>query len=718
MPRSQALMSQAVMLPDNVKPSRYILTLEPDMEAASFLGHETIEIEVLAPTSSITMNASELQISSCRVMPGGNDAITALSIDTCEEAETVTFSFPEEIPAGTARLDIEFVGVLNDQLRGFYLSHYTDIDGNERQLATTQFEATDARRAFPCWDEPSLKATFALTLVVPSDLSAVSNMPIVEEFAEQDGLKRLQFDETPIMSTYLLAFIIGDLRCVEQTADDGTLIRVWATSGKEKHGRFALEISIRLLKYFNEYFGTPYPLPKLDHLAIPDFAAGAMENWGAITYREVALLVDPKRTSAAIRQRVAGIISHEMAHMWFGDLVTMAWWKELWLNESFASWIGDKAIDNLFPEWEMWTEFVSGDTTRALSLDGLKNSHPIEQEVRDPAEIGQLFDAISYSKGGSVLRMLEHFLGADIFREGLRHYIVKHQYSNARTHDLWNALGETSGEPVAEIMDTWVDQTGYPVVHVESDRRGPTTKLRLSQSRFVYEHLTEPEATYETTWHVPVSITSRDIGSTSLLLDRRDTTTSLEKTSEGWLKLTPDQIGFYRVNYSADDWDRLRRAIEALELSTIDRLGLQNDAYALAKAGYAPMTRFLSLAQAYTNETNPSVWEDISANLGGLNSLLSNEIFNGEFRDLARGIFQPIGTRIGWEPQPDERHLETLLRSTVLSQLGKYLDEDTLSKAGSLFGEYLNDPAKIPAALKKRKYGFSSHLDISTNQIY
>ncbi len=688
------------MLPNNVKPSRYTLALEPDMEAASFLGSETVEIEVLSATSSITMNASELQISSCSILPTGGDAITASSIDTDEKAETVTFAFPSEVPEGPATLECEFVGVLNDQLRGFYRSRYTDIDGNERQLATTQFEATDARRAFPCWDEPSLKATFALTLVVDSELAAISNMPIVEEAAEADGRKRLRFDETPIMSTYLLAFIIGDLKCVEQEAEDGTLIRIWATAGKEEQGRFALETSIRLLKYFNDYFGTPYPLPKLDHLAIPDFAAGAMENWGAITYREVVLLVDPERTSAAVRQRVAGIISHEMAHMWFGDLVTMAWWKELWLNESFASWVGDKAVDALFPEYEMWTEFVSGDTTSALSLDGLKNSHPIEQEVRDPAEIGQLFDAISYSKGGSVLRMLEHYLGADTFRDGLRRYIVKHQYANARTRDLWNALAEVSGEPVAEIMDTWVEQIGYPVVHVESDRSGATTELRLSQTRFVYEHLTEPDATYDTTWHVPVSVTSQDAGESTLLMDQSETTASLGKASEGWLKVNPDQFGFYRVNYSADDWDRLRPAIEGLEVSTIDRLGLQNDAYALAKAGYAPMSRFLSLAQAYTNETNPSVWEDISGNLGSLNALLSDETYYDEFRDLARGIFQPIGARVGWEPGPDEGHLETLLRSTVLAQLGKYLDDDTLTEAGSRFGDYLKDPEAVNPDLR------------------
>ncbi len=692
--------TDAVMLPANVRPSKYTLTLKPNLQSFKFTGEVSIKIEILEPSSSITLNAAEIEIRSCGLTTSNSSRMSPADTSLDEKAETVTFTFDAEVPAGPAKLDIEYTGEVGDRLRGLYRGRYTAEDGEERYLAVTQFEATDARRAFPCWDEPSLKATFQLTLVIPSDMTAISNTPIADESDAPGGLNRVRFDETPVMSTYLLAFVVGDLKSVEQRASDGTLIRVWATAGKEKHGRFALETSVKLLEYFNEYFGTPYPLAKLDHLAIPDFAAGAMENWGAITYREIVLLVDPEQSSADVRQRVAGIISHEMAHMWFGDLVTMAWWNDLWLNESFASWIGDKAIDNLFPEWEMWTQFVSTDTNNGLSLDGLKNSHPIEQEVKDPAEIGQLFDAISYSKGGSILRMLEHYLGADIFREGLRRYIARHQYGNAETRDLWAALGEASGQPVAEMMNTWVQQTGYPVLDVATTRAGEGIEISASQHRFVYEHLVEPESADDTLWRVPLSATSPDGGeSAPVLMDGREATVPIAMreggSAEDWIKVNPQQIGFFRVNYSSEDWTRLRHAIEGLQLPAIDRLGLQNDAYALAKAGYVSVTRLLSLAGAYVNETNATVWEDLALNLGRLDTLLSDEPYYSSFRDLARGIFQPVGKRMGWEAKPGEGHLNALLRSTVLTQLGRYVDEDALGKASSLFSAYQDNTDSV-----------------------
>ena len=377
---------------------------------------------------------------------------------------------------------MRFTGTLNDRLVGFYRSEYQDNEGRTRHLATTQFEATDARRAFPCWDEPARKAVFDVTLVFDDSLQAVSNTPIVEESSSGPGLRSVRFGETPIMSTYLLAFVVGDLVSVEAEAVNGTTIGVWTTRGKENQAGFALDTSVKLLGYFNDYFGIPYPLPKLDHIAIPDFAAGAMENWGCITYRETALLVDPENSSAGTRQRVAEVVAHEMAHMWFGDLVTMEWWDDLWLNESFASWMGTKSVDWLFPDWEMWTQFVNMDTNRALSLDGLKNSHPIEQEVKNPAEVSQLFDAISYSKGGSVLRMLENFLGAETFQGGLYRYLKANEYGNARTQDLWAALEEESGQPVTEIMDSWVKQTGYPVLRVEAARSASDVQVSCLRS--------------------------------------------------------------------------------------------------------------------------------------------------------------------------------------------------------------------------------------------
>ena len=686
--------SNAVILPGSVKPSRYVLTLTPDFESFAFHGEETVELEILEPTSSVVMNSAEIEIHSARLTLPDGSVLSPIETDLSEEDETVTVRFAEDLPPGPARLDLDFTGQLNDKLRGFYRSHYTDQKGEQRHLATTQFEATDARRAFPCWDEPGLKARFRVTLLIPSELLAVSNMPVAEDSQESGGLRRVTFAETPVMSTYLLAFVVGDFKSIEERASSGTMIRVWATAGKEEQGRYALQVSAKLLDYFNEYFGIPYPLEKLDHLAIPDFAAGAMENWGAITYRENAILVDPDNSSAITRQIVASIVSHEMAHMWFGDLVTMDWWNGLWLNESFASWMGDKAVDHLFPEWHVWTQFVSSDTNQALSLDGLKSSHPIEQEVKNPAEIGQLFDAISYSKGGSVLRMLEHFLGGDVFRRGLNRYLTRHQYANARTRDLWDALGEASGQPVAAMMDTWVQQTGYPVVDVQTNREASGLEVSASQNRFVYEHLLEPEESDATVWHLPLTATTGASSSpASTLMQGRNGRMRLELGSEAadqpWVKVNPEQTGFYRVSYSDEDWSRLRTAVQRQELSATDRLGLQNDAYALSKAGYLPVGQFLALAGAYVDETDASVWEDLAASLGGLDGVLRDEPYYAGFQALALGIFQPVGGRVGWNARDGEGHLDALLRSTVLSALGDYGDEEALREANARFARYL-----------------------------
>ena len=690
---------ERLILPASVRPSRYELTLTPDMDEFTFRGEESVSIEIVEATSSIALNSAELSIKSCRLTLDDGTVLLPDETNLDQKAETATFRFPSTLPAGPARLDIEFAGELNDKLRGFYRSRYTVADGEERYLASTQFEATDARRAFPCWDEPSHKATFQVILVVPSDLVVVSNMPVAGETDEGPSQKKVRFAETPPMSTYLLAWVVGDLRSIEQRASSGTLIRVWAPAGSEENGRFALDVSARLLSYFNDYFGIPYPLEKLDHITIPDFAAGAMENWGAITYREVALLVDPQHSSAGTRQRVASIVAHEMAHMWFGDLVTMAWWNDLWLNESFASWMGDKAVDHLFPEWQMWTQFLSADTARALELDGLKNSHPIEQEVKNPAEIGELFDAISYSKGGSILRMLEQFLGPEVFRRGIQRYLSDHKYGNARTGDLWDALGAASGQRVAAMMDTWVNQTGYPVLDARIARNQGMVEVTGSQNRFLYERVGGEVSPDEALWHVPFSARSADgPEAASVLMDGREATVQLKSRPDspaGWIKVNPGQTGFYRVNYAREDWERLAAPIESLELPADDRLGVQNDAYALSRAGLLPVTRFLTLAQAYANETDASVWSDLSSNLGDLDTLLADEPYHDAFEALARGVFQPGGERAGWDARPGEGHLDALMRSTVLSALGHYGDDNTLSEASARFAAFVENQGSV-----------------------
>ena len=696
--------SDAVVLPETARPSKYRIKLQPDLKNFTFDGEQSVDLLILEATSTIVLNSIDLEISNTTLHANGT-TLTSKSVTIDKDAETATLDFGETIQPGDARLEMVFTGELNDKLMGFYRSEYTSQDGETRYLATTQFEPTDARRAFPCWDEPAKKATFEVTLVFSDEYQAVSNTPVVEEAVPGPGLKSVRFAETPIMSTYLLVFIVGNLTSIEERAAGGTTVGVWTTPGKEDQASFALDTSVKLLGYFNEYFGIPYPLPKLDHIAIPDFAAGAMENWGAVTYRETALLVDPDNSSAGTRQRVAEVIAHEMAHMWFGDLVTMEWWDDLWLNESFASWMGNKAVDWLFPEWEMWTQFVNMDTNRALSLDGLKNSHPIEQAVKNPAEVSQLFDAISYSKGASVIRMLENFLGEESFRKGLNRYLSSHMYDNARTEDLWSALEMESGQPVTAIMDSWVKQMGYPVLQVETDRTGGQTTLLVTQERFVYDRLLgdggpDSDSDDNEVWRVPVSASQGSEESAVTVMDGRQTQIDVPGSGDGWVKLNPLQTGFFRVNYSTEDWQRLVPAIESLELHATDRLGVQNDAYALSRAGLLPVTQFLSLAQAYKNEGDASVWSDLASNLRDIEQLISDEAIHPAYQGFAREIFGPAARKIGWEPKSGEGHLDALLRSTVLSQAGSYHDPDVTAQASERFQKYLQDRETLAPDLR------------------
>ena len=689
--------SEFSRLPQHVRPVQYRLTLAPDLAEFTFRGEETIDIEVVQPTTEIVLNAVEIEIQSASVVHSNGATAIAEHIDYNKSAETVRFAFGTPLPAGPAQLTLHFTGELNDRLHGFYRSTYQGPDGETRRLAATQFEATDARRAFPCWDEPAIKATFETTLMVPSHLTAVSNTPILSETLVEQGVKRVQFAKTPPMSTYLLAFVVGELESIEASSDTGTLARVWTTPGKAEQGQFALDVAVRLLPYFNDYFGIPYPLEKLDHLAIPDFAAGAMENWGAITYREMALLFDPKNSSPGTRQRIAEVVAHEMAHMWFGDLVTMEWWNDLWLNESFASWMATKAVDHLFPEWDMWTQFVATDLNSGLGLDALENSHPIEAEVRDPAEVSQLFDAISYSKGASIIRMLEQFLGPEQFRKGLHRYLSAHMYGNARTLDLWQAMEEESGRPVIALMDSWIRQTGYPVIQADIRRQADHVDVHLSQQRFLY---TGPNQD-TTLWHVPITVTSKGSSQTSsTVLDRREGVLRLERAlpqdnDDRWVKVNPRQTGFYRVQYTEEERSRFIPAIESLELPAADRLGLQSDAYALARSGLIPATQFLDLARAYKHEQEYGVWADLASNLRHLDTLLSQEPYHFHFQAFGRELLHPIAQAMGWDPKPEEGHLQTLLRSTMLGQLGAFGDPATLKEATERFQRFLREPSSL-----------------------
>src|SRR2546422_9239537 len=476
-------------LPDTVQPERYSIELRPDLSRFTFRGEESVTIRVLRPVKTTDLTARYLRPPRPPWKAAKGPLVPAAKIELLKPAERLRLTFAKSIPKGTATLHLVFDGTLNDELAGFYRSRYTMENGVEGYMAATQFESTDARRAFPCWDEPATKATFDLSLVVPDGMAAVSNTPVAQEKDLGDGTRLGRFAETPRMASYLLAFIVGPLAAIEGKARAGTKVGVWALPDRIAHGRWALEESIRILDYLNEYYGVPYPLPKLDHISLQDFAAGAMENWGAITYRERILLLDPSTSSTQTRQNITGVMAHQTAHMWFWGLLTMAWWDDLWLNESFATWMGTKTVGALHPDWQMWTQFLSMATVHGLDLDGLRSSHPIEVPVKDPAEIREIFDDISYAKGASILRMLEQFLGESTFRRGIRNYLKAHRYGNTRTEDLWRALGAASGQPVGPLMGTWTRQTGFPLLDVRVTREGGDAKLALSQSRFLYSHI-------------------------------------------------------------------------------------------------------------------------------------------------------------------------------------------------------------------------------------
>ena len=693
---------QSYRLPSNISPLSYNLSLSPCLDSFTFKGNVSIHLKVLEKTQSVVINSSLLQITSSVIKLGDGSSISPIETLINETEETVSFIFAEALPEGNALLSIHFSGILNDQLKGFYRCEYLDENGETRHLATTQFEPTSARMAFPCWDEPSSKATFHVTLTIPSNLTAISNTNVEKEVPLQGGLKSVRFAKTPVMSTYLLAFVVGDLSSIEDKAYDGTTIRVWATRGKETQGSFALKTATKLLEFFNNYFGIPYPLDKLDHIAIPDFAAGAMENWGAITYRETALLFDPNNSSKNTQQRIAEIIAHEMAHMWFGDLVTMDWWDSLWLNESFASWMGNKAVDFLYPEWDMWTQFVAQDNAAGLSLDGLKNSHPVEMQVENPAEIEELFDAISYSKGASVLRMLEDYLGEKPFQKGIYTYLQKHAYGNACTNDLWEGLETATGKPVTAIMESWIKQPGYPLIEVTFDRDKKETLAHFSQSRFLYENILSPTANDDALWQVPISIKLSDSDNkVALLLKNSRLSYSLNLPKlDGWAKVNSGHTGFYRVNYSPVDWEYLKNAVISKELSANDRLGLQNDAYALMKAGHVSPSLFLSLIQAYSNEADSSVWAALLGNLRGFESLIISQPYFPQFLTFAKTLLSPIAAHLSWNPTTGEGHLPSLLRPSILRQIGSYGDVNTLDTANKMFEEYILSPSSINPDLR------------------
>ena len=688
------------VLPTNVTPLHYDLQVEPLFEDFSFDGIVKIDLKVNDPaTNFVELNTLDIHVKSASL----DGSIEPVKIVTNNEAQLTKFIFPDNCFANKkqVQLTIHYKGELNDHMAGFYRAKYTDkVTGETRYMATTQMEPTDARRAFPCFDEPSLKATYDITLVSKdTSLTHLSNMDVKQE-SIVDGKKVTKFNTTPRMSTYLVAFIVADLRYVECN-DFRIPIRVYATPGNEHLGHFAAKLSAKTLQFFENAFGIEYPLPKLDNVAVHEFSAGAMENWGLVTYRMIDLLIDEKQSSLSTLQRVAEVVQHELAHQWFGNLVTMDWWEGLWLNEGFATWMSWHSCNEFQPEWKVWEQYVTDNLQQAMSLDSLRSSHPIEVPVKRADEINQIFDAISYAKGSSLLRMISKWLGEDVFIKGVSNYLNKFKYGNARTEDLWNSLSEASGKDVTSVMNTWTKKIGFPIVTVKEDGN----KLTFEQHRYLATADVTPE---EDTVLYPVFLslkTGKNTVDNSLVLEKRTLETTLSDSD--FFKVNADQAGVYLTSYSNERWAKFGKQADLLSVE--DRTGLVADVATLSSSGYTSTTNFFNLISNWNDEDSFVVWEQI---LGSLAKLRAAWIFEpAETRDaldaFTRKLVKPKLAQVGYTVDTEKDSYATQrLKVALFGAACSAADPEIEKVALEMFEKYVaGDKSAIPATLKGSVFG-------------
>ncbi len=652
-------------LPRQVLPDRYEIKLTPDLQNFTFTGDVVIDIDVVQQVKKIVLNALELKVSEAYVTEKDGTKYSA-TLTQDEENERLQLSFDNSLNIGPAKISLKFVGILNDKLHGFYRSTYKDTNGEQKVIATTQFEATDARRAFPCFDEPDFKASYKVTLIVDKNLQAISNAGIDSENQLPNNKKEVVFKETVKMSTYLVAFIVGEFEATEPIMAHKTPIRIWAPPGKKSLATFAQGIAKHSLEFFANYYGVPYPGDKLDLIAIPDFASGAMENLGAVTFRETALLVDEKLASHSELERVADVVAHEIAHMWFGDLTTMSWWNGIWLNEAFATFMEMMAVDAWKPNWKRWDSFGAS-RAAALVVDGLKSTRPIEFEVKHPDECRGMFDVLTYEKGASVLRMLEQYIGVDVFQKGISIYLNRHKFANTETHDLWHALEEASKLPVGELMESWIFQKGYPMISVKLSSNGKT--LELSQQRFFYLQDNQEK---NQVFHIPIMIrakTAKGIVQKKFLLKEERGNIDLDEAIE-WAVVNEEGHGFYRVHYDQILLNKFTSNLMST-LSAIERFNLVNDTWAMTVAGHLDLTSYLKLVKLFKEETDKNVWSVIVSSLQYLDRVIE-EADRSHYEKFVQELLSHIFKQLGWVKANDENELVGQLRGTVINALGTF----------------------------------------------
>jgi puromycin-sensitive aminopeptidase len=662
--------SNPYRLERSVVPSAYRLFITPDLDGATFAGRVEIDVVVSESSQQLTLHAVDLALGAATVTAAGT-SLRSVDVRQDHTYETTSFLFDHALPVGPAVVEIAFTGVLNDLLVGFYRSTFTDVEGVSHTIATTQFEHSDARRAFPCWDEPSFKATFQVNLTVPSHLAAYSNSPVTSNTDLGNGQRTVSFAPTMKMSTYLVAFVIGPFEETAALDVDGVPLRIVYPTGKGHLTAHALEAGAHALRFFSEYFDIAYPGDKLDMVAIPDFAFGAMENLGCITYRESALLVDPNSASLTEKQRAAAVVAHEIAHMWFGDLVTMEWWEGIWLNEAFATFMEVLCTDDLRPQWKMWVGF-GVDRDAALQVDGLHSTRPIEYEVISPNDTRGMFDVLTYEKGGSVLRMLEQYLGAETFRDGIRYYLAKHSYANTVTTDLWDALEEVSGQPVRDMMNTWILQGGHPLVTFEDGV--------LTQEPFSYGPA-RGASSIGSSWMTPVFTRSLKGGPVSrhLLAD-----VALEVSDDAPVVVNAGASGVFRSRYGPAELAEIADHIG--ELEEFERATLVADSWASLLASRITLVEGLAIARGLGNQDEPTPWGTVGKAVDFVHRAL-DEDQRATFAATVRELFGPQFERLGWDAKDGEGERTPQMRGIIIGTLGTIgADESVRAEAQRRFG--------------------------------
>jgi aminopeptidase N len=679
--------ASAQRLPQTVTPESYDMKFTPDLPSATFTGEETIQATLLEPANHITLNAAELKIPMAEVTAGGSTQTATVTFD--EGKEQATLTVPQTIPAGPATLHMTFTGTLNNELRGFYLSQT-----KRRRYAVTQFEPTDARRAFPSFDEPAYKAVFHIALVIDKGDTAISNGHIESDTpGPGDGKHTLVFTASPKMSSYLVAMMVGDFQCVSGSADSNP-VRVCAVPENKGLLDYALETAEANLKFYNKYYAIKYPYGKLDIIAFPDFAAGAMENTAAITYREVLLLVDPHNASVNTKQAVVSVLAHEMAHQWFGDLVTMAWWNDIWLNEGFATWMAWKPMEANHPEWHSELGEIQ-ETDGALGVDAVSAVRPIHADVANtPAEINNLFDGVAYNKAASVLRMIEAYVGPDTLRNGANEYLEAHKYSNATSSDFWNTIAAVSGKPVDKIMPTFINQPGAPMLLVENKCESGHPSVTLSQQRYFAER-DKFEGGSTQLWEVPVLLKTASGAEKSVVLESKEQTFEMPGACSAWVYANAGGRGYYRTSYDKQTQQELTN-VAATKLTQEERIRFLGDTWASMDVGRSTIGDYLNLVAVLKDERNSVVLGQMLSHLQYIHDRLVTDADRAAFEEWTRNLVDPMLNDIGWTGKPgdsdDTRQARNLLLNTA-GLAGK--DPKAILLAQQQVNSYMKDPMSV-----------------------